>query len=166
MAVAPSRSGDKGEAETIGWREWVALPDFGTPWIKAKIDTGARSSALHAFDLETFEREGSGWVRFEVHPWQRSSSDAVEVEVPVVDVRTVRSSNGTQERRPVVRTVLGLGERDLPIDVTLTRRDEMGFRLLIGRQSLRGRFVVDPARSFVAGRPPREVAAANRRRRP
>lgn len=148
----------------VGWREWVALPDFDTAWIKAKMDTGARSSALHAFDVSSFERDGEPWVRFEVHPWQRSNADAVEVEAPVADWRTVRSSNGSLERRPVVTTNLRLGERQFPMELTLTRRDEMGFRLLIGRQAIRGHFLVDPDRSYIAGKPPREIRDQNRRR--
>ncbi len=148
---------------TIGWREWVGLPDLDTPWVKAKIDTGARSSALHAFDLEQIERDGEPWIRFEIHPWQRSSDDAVSVEAAVVDHRTVRSSNGTEEVRPVIATTVRLGDRCLPIEVTLTRRDQMGFRLLIGRQALQGAALIDPERSFLCGRPPRAVRRANRR---
>ena len=151
----------------IGWREWVGLPDLDIPWIKAKIDTGARSSALHAFDLEPFERDGAPWVRFQVHPWQRSADDPVEVTAAVIDHRHVRSSNGTGERRPVIDTTLRLGRYQLPLEVTLTSRDQMGFRLLIGRQALRGRALIDPERSFLCGRPPRAVRRANRRwRRP
>ncbi len=152
---------------TVGWREWVGLPDLDIPWIKAKIDTGARSSALHAVDLELVAGAGDGGTdlaRFLVQPWQRSADDAVKVSLPVVDTRTVRSSNGVAERRPVVRTTLRVGERVVPFEVTLTARDQMGFRLLIGRQTLRGLATVDPERSFVAGRPPRAVRAANRRR--
>lgn len=146
----------------IGWREWVGLPEFQTPWIKAKIDTGARSSALHAFDLEHVERDGVPWVRFEIHPWQRSSNDPVVVEAPVVDHRTVRSSNGTDEQRPVIETTIEIGGRELPIELTLTRRDHMGFRLLLGRQALRRRVLIDPERSFLCGRPPKPVRRANR----
>lgn len=162
MARPPSRSRER---QAVGWREWVALPDFDTPWIKAKMDTGARSSALHAFGLQSFERDGQTWIRFEIHPWQRSSEDPVAVETPVIDWRTVRSSNGSMERRPVVSTRLRLGEQEFTTELTLTRRDEMGFRLLIGRQSIRGHFVVDPDRSFISGRPPREIRDRNRRRR-
>lgn len=150
---------------TIGWREWAALPDLDVAWIKTKIDTGARSSALHAFDLDRFQRGGRPWVRFEIHPWQRSDHDAIEVEAAVTDTRTVRSSNGVSERRPVITTTVRLGDRDLAVDLTLTRRDQMGFRLLIGRQALRGRYLVDPERSFTGGHPPRAIRRANRARR-
>jgi len=156
---------EHGRHVTIGWREWVALPELDVPWLKAKIDTGARSSALHAVGLEPFERDGQPWVRFDIHPWQRSSHDAVKVEAAVTDIRTVRSSNGASEQRPVISTTIDLGGCLLPVDLTLTRREQMGFRLLIGRQTLRGHFRVDPDRSFVHGRPPREVRRTNRSRR-
>ncbi len=156
-----------GEATSIvGWREWVGLPDLGVPWIKAKVDTGARSSALHAVDLELVDGGDGPIARFTVQPWQRSDADAVKAELPVVDTRTVRSSNGATERRPVVATTLRVGELTLPFETTLTERSQMGFRLLIGRQGLRGWASVTPDRSFVAGRPPIEVRRLNRRRRP
>jgi len=148
----------------VGWREWVALPDWGVPAIKAKIDTGARTSALHAFDIETTERRGVIWARFVVHPWQESRADEVVVEAPLLERRAVRSSSGTARMRPVVLTTVRLAGHDVPIEVTLTRRDEMGFRMLIGRQALRRRFVVDPARSYLGGRPERGLLERNRGR--
>lgn len=147
-----------------GWREWVSLPQVGVPWIKAKLDTGARSSALHAFDLEEFEKEGSSWVRYSVHPWQRSDADAVSVESRVQDVRTVRSSSGHVEDRYVVLLDLSLAGRVITAEVTLSRRDEMGFRMLVGREALRQGFVVDPARSYLGGRPPVATRRRNRGR--
>ncbi len=149
---------------TVGWREWVSLPDWGVPWVKAKIDTGARTSAVHAFDIELFDREGVRWARFAIHPWQDTSEDAVVAEAPLVDHRAVRSSSGAQRERPVVRTSMQLAGRIVPIEVTLTRRDEMGFRMLIGRQALRRTYVVDPARSYLGGRPSREIRRRNRGR--
>lgn len=146
------------ERPTVGWREWIALPDWGVPSIKAKVDTGARTSALHAFDVETLERDGTAWARFAIHPWQDSARDEVVVEAPLLERRRVRSSSGAARLRPVVLTTIVLAGRSLTIEITLTRRDEMGFRMLIGRQALRRRFVVDPARSFVGGRPPRDGA--------
>jgi hypothetical protein len=148
----------------IGWREWVSLPAWGVAHTKAKIDTGARTSSLHAFDLEWFERVGLEWVRFGIHPWQRGGSDAVIAEAEVVGVRDVRSSSGHVDRRPVVRTLIDIAGSTTDAEITLTRRDEMGFRMLIGREALRGRFVVDPARSYVGGRPPHEVRSKNRAR--
>lgn len=145
-------------SEVIGWREWVGLPDLGVETVKAKVDTGARTSSLHAFRARLFERDGEEWVRFEIHPHQRSAREARQVERPVVDHRTVRSSNGQVQQRPVIRTVVELHGRRWPIDVTLTNRDEMGFRMLLGRAAIRRRFLVDPARSFTA--PPPEGPAA------
>lgn len=148
--------------ETAGWREWVSLPDLGVPWTKAKLDTGARSSAVHAFDLEAFERDGAEWVRFSIHPWQRSAEDAVEVELPVHDRRIVRSSSGHAEERYVVLMEILLLGRTVTAEVTLSRRDEMGFRFLIGRQALCQGFAVDSSRSYVGGRPRRVVRRKNR----
>ncbi len=149
-------------AVEAGWREWVGLPDLGVEHVKAKLDTGARSSALHAFDVAEFEREGAAWVRFTIHPWQKSSADARTVELPVHDRRTVRSSSGHVQQRYVVLMKLRLLDRILPVEVTLTRRDAMGFRLLIGREALRQGFLVDSGRSYLGGRPPKPVRRRNR----
>jgi hypothetical protein len=119
---------------------------------KAKIDTGARTCALHAFNLAVFSRDGDWFVRFDVHPAQRTSDGSTTVERPVVEFRRVRSSTGHAERRPVIRTPIQLGQQCFDVDITLTSRDEMGFRMLIGRAALRKRFVVDPARSFLGHR--------------
>ena len=154
----------RSQRTTIGWREWLALPDWGVEAIKAKIDTGARTSALHAFDIETYQRDGIAMARFAIHPWQDSSSDVVVVEAPLLERRKVRSSSGTARERPVVLTTMELAGRRESIEVTLTRRDEMGFRMLIGRQALRRRYIVDPGRSYLGGRPPREVIDRNRGR--
>ena len=141
----------------LGWREWVALPDWGVTAVKAKVDTGARTSALHAFDLDRFRRDGREWVRFEVHPWQRTADGATVVEVPLLDQRSVRSSSGARQHRPVVRAAVVVGGRSLSIELTLTRRDEMGFRMLLGREAVRRRFLVDPGRSYLGGRPAARV---------
>ncbi|MEV8251403.1 ATP-dependent zinc protease [Microbacterium sp. NPDC076768] len=147
-----------------GWREWVSLPDLGVDWIKAKIDTGARTSSLHAFDINEFEREGEAWVRFRVKPWQDSQEDAVVVECPVHDRRAVRSSSGHAQQRIVVRLRIRLVDRESLAEVTLSNRDEMGFRMLIGREALRRGYIIDPARSFLGGRAPREARRRNRGR--
>ena len=146
----------------VGWREWVELPGVGVEWMKAKIDTGARTSSLHAFALEEFERAGEPWVSFEVHPWQRSAADAVEVAVPVHDRRSIRSSSGHAQDRVVVLLGLRLLDRVVQAEVTLTRRDEMGFRMLIGRQVLEQGYVVDVSTSYRGGRPGRAVRRSNR----
>ncbi len=151
----------------LGWREWAALPDLGVRAIKAKLDTGARTSSLHAFKMKAFTRDGVPMVRFEVHPVQRSAAATVLVEVEVHDERTVRNSGGNVELRPVILTTVEVGGVSWPIELTLTRRDEMGFRMLLGRQALRGRALVDPARSFYAGgsTPSRGTLSKARRRR-
>jgi hypothetical protein len=146
----------------VGWREWVSLPEWGAPHVKAKIDTGARTSSLHAFGLEWFDRGGTPWVRFEIHPWQRSTSDAIVAEAAVVATRDVKSSSGDVDHRPVVHTSLVLAGRELTAEVTLTRRDEMGFRMLVGREALRHRFLVDPGVSYLGGRPDRSIRRRNR----
>ena len=147
-----------------GWREWVSLPDAGVDWIKAKIDTGARTSSLHAFDVQEFEREGEEWVRFRVKPWQESQDDATVVECPVHDRRRVRSSSGHAQDRLVVNLAIRLVDRLVVSEVTLSNRDQMGFRMLIGREALRRGFIVDPARSFLGGRAPKEARRRNRGR--
>ncbi len=145
----------------VGWREWVALPQAGVEWVKAKIDTGARSSAIHAFDLESFDREGEEWVRFSLHPWQRSDEDHVELTLPVLDRREVRSSNGQVEQRYAVALDVTLAGRTITTVMTLSNRDEMGFRMLVGREALERGFLVDAARSYAGGRPRRAVRRKN-----
>lgn len=140
------------EQAVIGWREWLALPGLGIERIKAKVDTGARSSALHAFDVEVVEREGRQIVQFKVHPWQRSIRRTVLAEAPLAGWRQVRNSGGQQTLRPVVLCCVEILGQRFDIELTLIGRDEMGFRMLLGRQALRKRFVVDPSRSFAAGR--------------
>ena len=134
----------------IGWREWIALPDLGVEHIKVKVDTGARSSALHAYEVEPFRRRGREWVRFELHPMQRDTRTTVAAEAPVLEWRSVKSSSGHDERRPVILTTVGLGEQAWEVEVTLTNRDAMGFRMLLGRQAVRGHFFVDPGGSYRA----------------
>lgn len=146
-----------------GWREWIALPELDVSWVKAKLDTGARSSAIHAYDQIEFARDGEPWVRFEVHPWQRSDLDAVEVELPVVDRRVVRSSTGHEEERFVVRTAIRVLDIDLDAEITLANRDEMEFRMLVGREALGGAVLVDPGRSYLGPRPSRATRRRNLR---
>jgi len=136
------------EKKVIGWREWVSLPRFGVKRIKAKIDSGARSSSLHAFNLDFFKKKGRDFVRFEVHPLQKNDRKSIKVEAEVVEYRNVKSSNGQVSRRPVVLTEIELlGERWL-IELTLSNRDEMSFRMLLGRESFRKRFLLDAGNSY------------------
>lgn len=137
----------------IGWREWVGLPGLGITAVKAKVDTGARSSSLHAYDIQRFRRRGVRMVRFVVHPLQRDNRTTVHTEAPLVDLRRVKSSSGAVSLRPVIVTEVELLGQRWEIEITLTRRDAMGFRMLLGRQAIRGRLAVDPGRSFVGGRP-------------
>lgn len=142
----------------------MALPELGVPWIKAKLDTGARSSAIHASEICEIDDDGVPAVQFGIHPWQGSDDDAVTVRLPVLDRRTVRSSNGQSEERLVVPMTLRLLGHDLATEVTLSNRDEMGFRLLIGREALRSRIAVDSGHSYLGGRPPLPIRRRNRGR--
>ena len=137
---------------TIGWREWLDLPELGIAQIKAKIDTGARSSTLHAFHIEGFQRGGREMVRFQVHPYQRDNYYTVTAEAELVEWRHIRNSGGQWQLRPVIHTAIELGGRQWHIELTLTNRDLMGFRMLVGRQALRRRFLVNPGRSYLLGK--------------
>jgi hypothetical protein len=137
------------DSPVIGWREWLALPQLGIHQIKAKIDTGARSSALHAFDIETFTRQGKTWVRFNIHPHQHNNTDILTAEAELLDTRPVKNSGGQAQTRPVIQTSVALGGQQWPIELTLTSRDAMGFRMLLGRQAVRQRFLVDAGKSYV-----------------
>jgi len=141
-------------ASVIGWREWVALPDLGVEAIKAKIDTGARSSSLHAYDLELYERSGHTWARFVIHPMQRETRTSLKAEALVSDMRSVRSSTGHAQERPVILTRVAWSGALWTIELTLANRDEMGFRMLLGRESVRNRYLVDAGRSYYGGVPP------------
>ena len=140
---------------TIGWREWVKLPELGVNRIKVKVDTGARSSALHAYDLEEFEKNGESWVRFKIHPKQRDSEKVVEAEAMILEYRNIRSSSGRATRRPVIITSIELLGVTWSVELTLANRDEMGFRMLLGREGVRRRFLVDPGKSYYGGKPKR-----------
>lgn len=139
----------------IGWREWVQLPQLGIAKVKAKIDTGARSSSLHAYDLKYEERDGKQWVRFKVHTRQRSTSEKVEAESQVLEFRKVRSSNGQVTKRPVILTKVEILGQLFEIELTLANRDSMGFRMLLGREAIRGRILVDSGASYLSGVPKR-----------
>ncbi len=132
----------------IGWREWVGLPQLDIEEIKVKIDTGARTSAVHAFNIKPIHRDGEDWVRFDVHPIQRNDTVYKTCEAEVADYRWVTNSGGGREKRFVIVTTLRLGSGAWPIEVTLTDRDQMGFRMLLGRTAMERRLIVDPARSY------------------
>ena len=134
----------------LGWREWVSLPELGLDRIKAKVDTGARTSALHAFEVRKFEEDGRQRVEFKMHPYQRDDGTVAVCVADVIDERVVRDSGGHKELRPVIETTIRLARQSWPIELTLTSRDDMLFRMLLGRTALRGRVVVDPSRSYLA----------------
>jgi hypothetical protein len=138
--------------EVVGWREWVSLPNLNINEIKAKIDTGARSSALHAFDIKKFRRGRRDMIRFKVYPYQRDAKLKISAEAELLGERRIRSSSGKEEVRPVIRTSVRLLDREWMIELTLTNRVQMGFRLLLGRQAVRNRFLIDPGRSFRSSR--------------
>lgn len=144
-----SKSKPRKARPLIGWREYLEIPKWGITRIKAKIDTGARTSALHAYDLEFVADKGRQMVRFKVHPVQKDKRTTVEAEAELVDRRWVRNSGGQRELRPVVRTEVQLGEHRWRIDITLTSRDAMGFRMLLGRSAVKNRFWVAPGKSFL-----------------
>ncbi len=136
-----------------GWREWVRLPLLGIRRIKAKIDTGARTSALHAFHLETFDNNGEQWVRFKIHPKQNRVNLEKICEARIKDQRVVSDSGGHKEQRYIIETDLVLAGRRWPAEISLTARDDMRFRMLLGRTAMAGRVMVNPARSFLTRKP-------------
>nr|WP_258868149.1 RimK/LysX family protein [Alkalilimnicola ehrlichii] len=137
----------------VGWREWAALPELGIRAIKAKVDTGASTSALHAIHIQRFRADGRDQVRFEVHPLQRRTDVTLRCVADVIDERAVTSSNGQREKRIVIRTPLWLGGQQWPIELTLTNRGTMGFRMLLGRRAMHERILVDPTASHLADKP-------------
>lgn len=143
------------QLNVVGWREYVSLPHLGVPKIKAKLDTGARSCALHAVQIRYVERHGITCVQFAVHPQQRNTREIIHCEAPLVEERYVMDSGGKRTLRPVIATFVVLADQLIPIELTLVARDEMGFRMLVGRQAIRGKFLVDAGRSFVTGKPRR-----------
>lgn len=145
----------KKQRGTIGWREWVSIPDLGVTEIKAKVDTGADNSSLHAFNIERFTADGVDMVRFEIHPRQRKRKPSIECVTEVATERKVKNPGGRAEIRPVIRTVIVVAGEKLEALVNLTTRDEMTFRMLLGRRTVREHFLVDPGRSYIGERPSR-----------
>lgn len=137
----------------IGWREWLGLPELGIPHIKAKIDTGARTSALHAFRVESYQEDGKQWVRFGMHPLQKNTDYEQWCSAEVIDEREVSDSGGHREIRYVIRTIATLANYQWDIDITLTNRDTMKFRMLLGRTAMAGHFSVNPEASYLFGKP-------------
>ena len=145
------------EIITLGWREWVGLPDLALPQVKAKVDTGARTSALHAFRVSPLIENGVQRVEFSIHPNQRDIETEQVCKADVVDQRTVTDSGGHKEERWVISTLLQIGPHAWPIELTLTARDDMMFRMLLGRTALSHRAYVDPAVSYLVGKRKRRI---------
>jgi hypothetical protein len=146
---------ENSQLPALGWREWISLPSLGLPKIKAKVDTGARTSALHTFDLEMYDDEGENdRVRFKVHPIQNNTEVFIECDTKVVNLRSVRDSGGHEELRPFIQVPIVLGDYRWDIEMSLTNRDNMKFRMLLGRTALVNRFVVNSGKSYLIGRRP------------
>ncbi len=139
--------------EIVGWREWISLPELGIDWVKVKVDTGARTSAIHAFEVEEFMESGVKMVRFAIHPMQEREDIVQTCVAPVVDERMVSDSGGHREKRYVIQTPVRLGQHQWPIEITLTNRDTMLFRMLLGRTALAGKFLVQADASYLFGQP-------------
>lgn len=146
------------EFTMLGWREWAALPDINIKAIKVKVDTGAKTSALHASHLEEFEKNGEAWVRFTIRPDRKMVDHITHGEAKIVDRRNVRDSGGHVEERIVIKTNIHMAEESWAIEITLTNREDMQFRMLLGRTAMHKRFVCNPTASFACGgntaRPP------------
>ena len=140
---------DTAEKITVGWREWIALPDLDLPAIKVKVDSGAKTSALHAFSVEPFQSNGEAWVRFGFHPISRNDKVEVFCQAKIKDQREVTDSGGHTELRYVIESKLRLGDHEWLIDLTLTNRDTMRFRMLLGRRAMENRILIDPTASYL-----------------
>lgn len=157
---------EKKRKRAAGWREWVSLPSIGVGSIKAKLDTGARTSALHAFNIETYWSNGELWARFFVHPYQENDAKEIACDARIEDIRIVSNPGGRRQRRLVIRTDIRLGDQTWPIDLSLTDRDEMGFRLLIGRTAMHGNLIVDPDHSYLLGKRKRKKKKRKKKLKP
>lgn len=144
------------EKVIVGSEEWCAFPELGIPTIKARVDSGAKTSALHALNIVAFEKDGANWVKFDVNPIQNNGKTVIHCQAPLVDKRVVKSSSGYREHRYVIKAQIRVGELDWEVELTLTNRDSMGFRMLLGREAMSGRILVDPEQKYLLGQPTRE----------
>ncbi len=141
------------EKITVGCEEWCALPGLDIPAIKVRVDSGAKTSSLHAFNVHAFKCGDEPWVRFDVHPLQKNRKTTVSCEAQVVDRRMVKNSGGGIEKRYVIKVPIAVRSRTWTIELTLANRDSMGYRMLLGREAMAGRMVIDPEESFCLGAP-------------
>ena len=148
----------------LGWREWVSLPDLNIPAIKAKIDTGARTSALHTFHIDTYREGMTDFVKFKIHPLQKRTDIEIVCTAPLLDKRVVKDSGGHAEERFVILSPIALGELVIPAEITLTNREDMKFRMLLGRSALNtGDIEVDPGNSYILGKKLRRAYSINKK---
>lgn len=138
----------------VGWCENVRFPNLGDCTIKAKVDTGAQTSALHAWKIKSFDKDGEQWITFEIHPRQKTKEGKIMCEAKVLTKKDIKSSNGQVESRYTIRTPAIIGQHQYDVDLTLTNRDEMGFRMLLGRKAIKGRFLVDCAHAYIQSQHP------------
>lgn len=148
----PARDSNRPDKTLIGWKEWLALPELNIPAVKAKIDTGARTSALHTFQLDEFTDQGRRMIRFGVHPLQKRQDVELFCVAPILERRRIKDSGGHVETRYLIETNTRIGQLLIPIKITLTNRDGMLFRMLLGRKAVENQFIVDPARAYLHGR--------------
>ena len=140
--------------QVLGWREWILFPGLGMPAIKAKVDTGAKTTCLHAFEIESFSQDGAEWLNFKVHPVQGNCETVALCSAPVFDKRNVTDSGGHTEERYVIKSPILVGDWQQPVEITLTARDNMKFRVLLGRNAItKGGFLVDPSKSWLQKKP-------------
>ena len=140
----------------VGSEEWCAFPQLGIPTIKARVDSGAKTSALHAINISPFTKDGENWVKFDINPIQNNTKTIIHCQAPLVDKRVVKSSSGFREQRYVIKSEIQVGEASWDVEVTLTNRDSMGFRMLLGREAMSGRILVDPEQKYLLGQPTKE----------
>ena len=135
----------------LGSEEWCSFPELGIPAIKARVDSGAKTSALHAINIVPFTKEGVNWIKFDINPIQNNLKTVIHCEALLIDKRIVKSSSGYREQRYVIQTNINIGNDNWPIEMTLTNRDSMGFRMLLGREAMSGRILVDPEQKYLLG---------------
>jgi ribosomal protein S6--L-glutamate ligase len=137
----------------IGAREWCSLPNLGIELIKAKVDSGAKTTALHADNLEKFYKNDEKWVKFSIKPLKSRQDLIVQCEAKLLEKRIIKSSNGSKEERVVIESDLVLGNKTYPIEITLTNRKLMGFNMLLGRQAMEGKNLIDCNLRYILGKP-------------